>query len=241
VPTGHGRLGIMWSIAPQPIVEGNAQHVSEIRKPPMAQRVRAPRRTARLGDARSLRSQDLLRQALLRLIENHLFDKITLRDITSEAGVSYPTFFNHYDSKEDLFQDIARKEIIGLLTAFRNERMSPEWRPGEGICVYIIERRSLWRTLLTAGASEAMRSEFIRRGRDLASDRATLGHGIPFDVVSAVVISGIFEIIAWWLAQDDDYPAESVSTILETLVIEPALNLPPGYFTHRKGVSNTTR
>ncbi len=200
-----------------------------------AQSTRAPRKTARLSDARSLRSQELLRNALLRLIEDRLFDKITLREITIEAGVSYPTFFNHYDSKEDLFQDIARNEIIDLLAAFREGRLSPDWRPGENICAYIIERRSLWRTLLTAGASDAMRSEFIRRGRDIPSSRPSLGHGFPIDIVSGVIASGIFEIIAWWLAQDADYPAETIANMLETLIIEPALHLPPGYFTSRKG------
>jgi AcrR family transcriptional regulator len=170
----------------------------------------------------------------LQLIEDHLFDKITIRDIASQAGVSYPTFFNHYDSKEDLFLDIAREEIAGLLMAFRDGRMSPGWRPGEGMCAYILQRRSLWRTLLTAGASEAMRTEFIRRGRDLARDEPALGHGFPIDVVSGVIASGSFEIFAWWLAQEADYPVDAVANMLESLVIEPALNVPPGFFTSRK-------
>jgi AcrR family transcriptional regulator len=210
--------------------------VSKSNAPITTRKMRTPRKAPRQGDPRSLRSRDLLRSALLRLIENNLFDKITLREITLEAGVSYPTFFNHYDSKDELFQDIARTEIWGLLAAFRNDRLSPEWRPGDGMCAYILERRSLWRTLLTAGASEAMRTEFIGRGRDLAGDRPSLGHGFPFDVVSAVIISGIFEIIAWWLGQSGDCPPEIVSNMLETLVVEPALNLPKGYFTGRKGL-----
>jgi AcrR family transcriptional regulator len=193
-----------------------------------------------MSDARSLRSQELLRGALLRLIEVRLIDKISLRDITTEAGVSYPTLFNHYHGKEDLFQDIARKEILDLLTkGFRKELGSPEWRPGEGICEYIRERRSLWRTLLTAGASEAMRSEFIRHGGDMASSRPGLGHGFPIDVVTGVIASGIFEIIAWWLAQDADYPVGPVADMLETLIIEPALGLPPGHFTGREKLSDT--
>jgi AcrR family transcriptional regulator len=208
--------------------------VTNVNKAMATQRARAPRKSDRLGDPRSLRSRELLRAALLRLVENHLFEKITLRDITTEAGVSYPTFFNHYDSKEDLFQDIARSEIIDLLAAFREGRLSSNWRPGVGMCAYIVARRSLWHTLLTAGASDAMRSEFIRHGRDLAGDRPALGHGAPMDVVSGVIASGAFEIISWWLAQDADYPVDRVSTMLETIVIEPALNLPKGFFTERE-------
>lgn len=195
----------------------------------------APRKkSGRLGDARSLRSQQALRDALLRLIKHQSFEKITLREITAEAGVSYPTFFNHYDGKDDLFLDIARQEITDLLVVFREDHVSPQWRPGENMCTYITGRRSLWQTLLTTGATEAMRTEFIRRGRDFTIDRTNLDHGFPFDVISGVIASGTFEIIAWWLSQEPGYPVQSVSDMLETLVIEPALSLPPGYFTTRK-------
>jgi AcrR family transcriptional regulator len=211
--------------------QGNAVTASEIENPETGP-ARAPRKTARLRDARSLRSQELLRGALFRLIETRQFDKITLREITAEAGVSYPTFFNHYQSKEQLFQDISRKEVGDLLAAFRTDVDSPHWRPGVGICAHVLEHRGLWRTLLTTGASEAMRSEFIRRGREMVGDRRPFGHGFPFDMISGVIASGIFEIVSWWLSQDD-YPAETVADMLETLVIEPALNVPPGHFTRR--------
>lgn len=194
---------------------------------------RSARTPVRSSDPRSVRSRDALRAALLRLVETRLFEKITVREITAEAGVSYPTFFNNYGSKEELFQDIARTEIIDLLAAFRHGRRAPDWRPGRGICAHIVARRSLWRTLLTTGASEAMRSEFIQRGRAIAGDRPTLKHGAPMDVVSGVIASGIFEIIAWWLAQEADFSAEAVAGMLESIVIEPALGLPPGYFTSR--------
>lgn len=194
---------------------------------------RSARRTHRLSDPRSQRSREALRGGLLRLIERQSFDKITLREITAEAGLSYPTFFNHYDDKEALFLDIARQEINTLLEAFREGRTSPEWRPGKGVCSLIAERRNLWRTLLTAGASEAMRSEFIRRGRDLAKDEPKLGHGFPVDVVSGVIASGMFEIVAWWLSQDLEVPQAEVADMLETMVIEPALNVSPGFFTTR--------
>jgi AcrR family transcriptional regulator len=192
----------------------------------------------RQDDPRSLRSRGLLRDALLRLIETRQFDKITLREITVEAGLSYPTFFNNYDSKEDLFRDITREEIGELLAAFRSDIDSPDWRPGVGICTLVKEHRALWRTLFTAGASEVMRTEFIRRGRELVGNRTSLSHGFDYDLVSGVIASGIFEIVSWWLGQGDDYPADTAADMLETLVIEPALSRRPGHFTDRKVHNN---
>lgn len=204
--------------------------------PPPAHKTRAPRKAARLDDPRSVRSRALLKAALLRLIDANAFEKITLRDITVQAGVSYPTVFNHYDSKEALFQDLARGEISALLQAFFERNLLPEWRPGQGMCRHVARRRSLWRTLLTAGASDVMRAEFIRRGREMAADRPILPHGFPFDLVSGVIASGTFEIFAWWLGRDPDLPMSEVANMLETLVIEPGLGLRPGYFTTRAGL-----
>ena len=188
-------------------------------------------------DPRSERSRLALRKAMLALIEASGIGEISVREITSKARVSYPTFFNHYKSKEDLFLDVARQEITGLLAAFRDERLSPDWRPGEGVCAYVIERRALWRILLTAGTTEAMRSEFIRHARDLSSDQPPLGHGFPIDAVAGLVASGMFELIAWWLGQEPDYPVSEIADMLESLVIEPALHLRPGYFTSRRRLS----
>jgi AcrR family transcriptional regulator len=192
----------------------------------------------RRDDPRSLRSRAQLRDALLRLIETQQFDKITLREITADAGLSYPTVFNNYDSKEELFRDITSEEIGKLLAAFRSNIDSPDWRPGVGICALVREHRALWRTLFTAGASEVMRTEFIRRGREFVGDRTSLSHGFPFDLVSGVIASGIFEVISWWLGQGDDFPADTAADMLETLVIEPALSRRPGYFTNRKARNN---
>lgn len=189
----------------------------------------------RLSDARSLRSQEALRAALLRLIEVKPFAEVSLKDITAEAGVSYPTFFKHFASKEALFEDLARQEISDFFQrTLTDEAGAPDWRPGEQMRLYVSERRGLWRTLLTAGAVEAMRSEFLRIGRERASVRPVLPHGFPVDMVSGVVISGLFEIIAWWLAQGEDAEQADVATMLETLVLEPVLGVPPGFFTSRK-------
>lgn len=197
---------------------------------PSGQTSEAPS-SGRMGDARSLRSQAALRQALVGLIEEKALYSITMRDIALAAGVSYPTLFKHYASREALFEEIARKEITGFQEhVFLLGPAAPPWRPGEQICCYVLERRRLWRTLFTTGAAEAMRSEFLRHARELADSRTDLSLGAPTEVVSGVIASGIFEILSWWLARDATHPADEVARMLESLVLEPALNQPPGFF-----------
>ncbi len=175
-----------------------------------------------LTDARSVRSQHALRQALLELMEETGFDQITLRDIAVKAGVSYPTFYRHYAAKEELLLDIARGEITSLMTLpFRSPEGVPIGSGGERICTYIESRRALWRSFLAAGALPVMREEAIRLGQELAARGPRLNPRFPAEVTAGVTASGLFEIIAWWLRQAEDYPAGEVAQMLDQLVINP--------------------
>lgn len=174
----------------------------------------------KLSDARSTRSQQALRQGLLQLMEQTPFEEITLRDIVDRAEVSYPTFYRHYAAKEDLLADLARDEITRFMALpFARSGEGPS--PGERICDYIGPRRALWRTLLMGAAAPIMRAEFIRHGQEIAERGPRLNPRFPAEVMAGVTASGLFEIIAWWLRQGDDYPVSEVVQMLELLVINP--------------------
>ena len=57
---------------------------------------------ARRGDRRVQRTQQLLRAALLSLIEEKGFEALTVQDIIDRANVGRATFYAHSDNKEDL-------------------------------------------------------------------------------------------------------------------------------------------
>ena len=172
-------------------------------------------------DARSIRSQEALRQALLNLIEDKSFDQITIRDITGEAGVSYPVFFRQFEDKEELLADIATDEIRDLLSTPLDQGCE---KSAQAICALVEKHRALWKVLLTAGARDVMRSEFLRVAREIAeSPRKRSNPWAPVDLASSIIVTGLFEVLAWWLAQPENYPIENVVILIKTLVLEPLL------------------
>ena len=175
---------------------------------------------SRPDDARALRSRDALKEALLRLIERRSFDQISIREITAAAGVSYPVFFRRYATKEDLLGDIAAEEVRNLLTRaspiMDRESQDPSLR---GLCNFVDSHRKLWTTLLTTGATAIMRAEFIRIAKEIAVTRKRSNPWLPVDLAASFVVSGIFEILAWWLQQPAAYPIENIMTFLDVLVV----------------------
>lgn len=178
---------------------------------------------SRPHDARAVRSRDALRRALLELAETAQFDQISIRDITTAAEVSYPVFYRRYASKEDLLRDVAEEEVRRLLSLSSSagddgpaaaENMVP-------LCEYVHAHRKLWKALLTSGVAPVMRTEFMRIARDVPPSQHKRKSTIPHDLALAYVTGGIFEILAWWLGQPEDYPIDKVAKFLNALVIQP--------------------
>lgn len=175
-------------------------------------------------DARAVRSREALRAALLRLVAEKPLEQISIQDITGEAGLSYPTFFRQFAAKEQLLEDIAADEIRCLLSLtlplFEADNRQDSLR---AMCNYVGERRALWKSLLTGGAAGAMREEFIRIAEDIGSNMERTGKRanpwLPTDLAGRFVVSGLFEIIAWWLRQPESYPIENVMTFIDALII----------------------
>jgi len=186
--------------------------------------LRANQRMSRPDDARALRSREALKNALLALLEERQFHEITIRDITNRAGVSYPVFFRRYGAKEELLSDIASAEVRNLLNrsypALKSG--SPEKSLGE-LCMYVDEHRALWKSLLTTEAASAMRSEFAHISAGIGELDNRANPWLPVSLASRFVASGVFEILAWWLSQPDDYPIRNVLAFLNQLIVEPTL------------------
>lgn len=185
---------------------------------------RASQRMSKPDDARALRSREALKAALLALLEERQFHEITIRDITIRAGVSYPVFFRRYGAKEELLRDLASEEVRRLLRISYPALQSgtPEGSLAE-LCRYVDEHRTLWKSLLTTEAANAMRSEFAHISAGIGELDNRANPWLPVSLASRFVASGVFEILSWWLSQPDDYPVRNVLAFLRQLIVEPTL------------------
>lgn len=182
-------------------------------------------RISRPHDLRAVKSRQALRQALLSLIEKQTLEQITIKEITREAGVSYPVFFRQFASKDELLADLATNEVRSLLEKSYPAFTSDAAAGGlSELCHYVAEHRVLWTALLTTGAASAMRAEFARISSEFAVHRPRANPWLPVELASAFVSSGMFEILAWWLNQPEDYPIANVITLLDALIVRSVSN-----------------
>jgi len=173
-------------------------------------------------DARALRSREALRAALLRLLEQHALEDLSIRRIASEAGVGHATFYRHYSGKEELLDDIAAAEIDRLVELSLQALGTTDSAAASLVfCQYVHEHWSLWSTLLTGGAAAAMRDALLEITREIAAHWKPATHFIPQDLRRALSTSMIIEVLIWWLRQPDPMPVEEVAQIFDRAVINP--------------------
>ncbi len=176
-------------------------------------------------DARAVRSREAMRAALLHLLENHALEDISIRDVVSEAGVGYATFYRHYSVKEELLDDVAAGEIDRLVELSLPALGTTNSAAASLVlCQYVHDHWSIWSTLLTGGAAAAMKEELLNITREIAAGWKPAKHRLPTDLRRALSTSMIIEILVWWLKQDKPLPVEEVAAIFDEAVISPLVN-----------------
>src|SRR6266498_4399218 len=73
-----------------------------------------------MKNVRLRRTQKLLREALIDLIEERGFDALTVGELTSQAMVSRAAFYRNYQDKYDLVEQIFEEVMSTLLGTVAN-------------------------------------------------------------------------------------------------------------------------
>lgn len=75
-------------------------------------------------DKRVEKSYDKIQHAYSRLIMHKDYDDITVNDICIEAGIKRPTFYNHFNDKDDFLSKIYRYRLDNIVEFYSLDRLT---------------------------------------------------------------------------------------------------------------------
>ena len=175
--------------------------------------------TPRQLDPRLKRTRRALVHALLGLLNTKTFDDISIREITTSAGVGYATFYRHYASKDQLLHELARTEVAKLVDIALPVVFSANMREScRALCVTVEENKGLWRAMLSGAASGVVREEFIRRIGTLKGQYDVFTGPAPEEVQLICATGATLDVLTWWLSQKPASPLEQVLDILDWVI-----------------------
>src|SRR6184192_680417 len=177
--------------------------------------------TRQISNLRVRRTQKLLREALIELIEERGFEALTIGEITERAMVSRAAFYRNYQDKYDLVEQIFEEAMSALLKAVGDLGQEHPAEVWVKFFEHIAQYERLYRALLGKKGSPW----FVRKMRaslaNLVKERGHLPHGpdanaLPFhafsdefvpDLVSALFV----ETITWWLEHGRPYTTREIA------------------------------
>lgn len=165
------------------------------------------------GNLRVRRTQKLLREALIELIEERNFEALTIGELTERAMVSRAAFYRNYQDKYDLVEQIFEEAMSDLLNAIGElgrEHPAEVWVK---FFEHIAQYDRLYRALLGSKGSpwfvrkmRASLTDLIKESGHFPHKRTASNHHTHLfsdELVPDLVSTMFVEAITWWLEQED--------------------------------------
>ncbi|HEY3502363.1 MAG TPA: TetR/AcrR family transcriptional regulator [Actinocatenispora sp.] len=152
------------------------------------------------GDLRVRRTRKLLRDALIELIEERGFDKVTVGAVTERAMVSRAAFYRGYRDKYQLVEQVFDEAMAELLGSIRgDDERSPRDR-WTGFFEHIDAYHRFYRAMLGRRGSPW----FAERMRAALSAMVAEHLAVPDATALVPTMLGamLVQAITWWLEHD---------------------------------------
>jgi AcrR family transcriptional regulator len=181
------------------------------------------KKESQMTDPRVTKTRAALAEAVLALASEKPFADVTITEIAARAGVGYASFFRHFKDKEALLTEVADQMVTDLLAIIMPAMMEEDTRATSiAICRYVAEHRLLTHALLAGGAESDVRRHIVNRSLETARVRVPeQPSGVPYELVVTHSVSATLGLLAWWLENGRDIPAEMMGEVVDRLVMAP--------------------
>ena len=175
-------------------------------------------------DMRVERSRRLLKEALLQLMKQKSFRDIQVTEIADQAQVARPTFYLHYQSKQELLlshvDDVFNEFYEALSATLGSDQADPKQQN-----VMVFQYWERYADILRLVIEADIHDEFRTRMRVYFSQLLTQfipedvrGNNPRIEFIIDFVSGGAYSVLTQWITRDMPYPAEQMGALFHELI-----------------------
>lgn len=181
-------------------------------------------------DRRIQRTRILLRDALMRLVEQKGYDEITIQDIADEANVARTTFYLHFKDKDELLFDTMREMYDALyeqVQASNLKCLTNTAQCDDTDFRHVSEHAEFYRILFSERGSAAF---MVQVQRYLAEsimktilpeiEQVEGQPRIPVEIMAHAYAGAQIGVMKWWLDNEQPYSSEEMACMVESLLVQ---------------------
>ncbi|THF75327.1 TetR/AcrR family transcriptional regulator [Cohnella fermenti] len=168
-------------------------------------------------DLRIQRTRQLLHDALVLLLQEKPFYKISVNELAMRAGINRVTFYLHYKNIDEFIERFLEGYVVKIkevLLRYYDQalpREAREKRIFEHLLTYIQHNKTVYRLLFVQKALPQFDKRVMESLRSPSADhmheyrQSVSDYEMPREVVSWYAISAMIGTITFWLEQDLPY------------------------------------
>lgn len=176
-------------------------------------------------DRRPRRSRRLIAAALVALMLEQRYDRITVQAIIDHADIGRSTFYAHYRSKDD----VLLQELDRVLDLLHEQHLAHDPPPADQLLpslpffLHVHQHAALYAALVRGGAIDLVARSLHRRLRAGAEARLTaLGLdqtnlALPPALVADYLAGSYLTLLRWWFEHAPTDPPELMAEVFRRL------------------------
>lgn len=171
-------------------------------------------------------TKKLLQEGLLRLLEAKTLDKISVTELCRESGINRATFYNHYNSPQELLSSIEAKISSELKQIIGNPRTAAEvLQHTETVCAYFYEHSRTMLILHRCHADDEINDALydLNENFQLFRLNSKFTHTMnqeSLHLVSVFFYTGCYNILLEWLKNDIQKTPKEIAELMFRLASE---------------------
>lgn len=178
-------------------------------------------------DRRVQRTRQLLQDALVTLILEKGYQKITIQDIIDRANIGRSTFYSHYRDKDDLlfsgFDELAHDLDRHTRAAEGAEAEQKHLLHSLEFFIHACDNKELYIAMVDSGGGDLIldiaRQHMQTHIQAHLNQYPSISDQIPLPVITNFLAGSLLSMIAWWLEQDLPYSPEEMDDMFNALAM----------------------
>ncbi len=183
-------------------------------------------------DLRVKRTNKMIIEAFIRLVEEKGFEQVTVQDIAEEAMINRATFYAHYKDKQDLYERIfdlaidAFTSVLSPTDLLQGNRLRV--KQIEFLMTHIYENiqknNKFYLTIMDGASMEILRkkiADILYEQYAHIFDRLKITENdieVPMDFIIEYMTSIFIGTLHWWLTTDSDMTPNHLAKLVIKLV-----------------------
>lgn len=189
---------------------------------------RARKGAVRSDDRRVVRTRKAIREAFLNLLRSEDYDRVTITAVAREADIDRKTFYLHYDSVDDVLDEIIRERAEQMVASLREESLAQ----GGGVdvadlfarlSVALVQDYSITENMVRHVSPEKLLSKVEGPLTEAIVEcdalglASAMGPYLSFGV--SFLCGGLLSAYRHWLAIDSDMPLENLAALTSAAIL----------------------